>query len=100
MDRSGSIADVLSVAKELSNVQQSIEQIDAQLKNLQNQWNNSTHSLSECTVILLKLGIWLIVYSPYWLILVAAGYGFKRWRRNSRHVIPLPESANSDELLS
>ncbi|MBD2250756.1 DUF4349 domain-containing protein [Nostoc parmelioides] len=112
MDRSGSVRDILSVAQELSNVRQSIEQIDAQLKNLQNQvaystitlnlkaavastspqlavnsqiqetWNKSTYSLGNFTVGLLKLGIWLIVYSPYWLILAAGVYGFYRWRRN------------------
>jgi DNA repair ATPase RecN len=112
MDRSGSVRDVLSVAQELSNVRQSIEQIDAQLKNLQNQvaystislsleaavsstspqravgsqiqqtWNNSTQSLADFTVKLLKLGIWLLVYSPYFLILVAGAYAFYRWRRN------------------
>ncbi|BAY27889.1 hypothetical protein NIES2100_77160 [Calothrix sp. NIES-2100] len=116
MDRSGSVRDVLSVAQELSNVRQSIEQIDAQLKNLQNQvaystitlnleaavsssspqrglgsqiqetWNNSSHSVGEFTVGLLKLAIWLIVYSPYFVILAAAIYGVNRWRRNSQAV--------------
>lgn len=124
MDRAGSIKDVLSVAKELSDVRQSIEQIDAQLKNLQNQvaystitlnleaavsssnqhralgsqiqetWNNSTHSLGELTVTLLKLGIWLIVYSPCFLILAAA-YGL-RPRRRTRPVGSASESVNSD----
>ncbi|MBE9037346.1 DUF4349 domain-containing protein [aff. Roholtiella sp. LEGE 12411] len=126
MDRSGSIKDVLSVAQELSNVRQSIEQIDAQLKNLQNQvaystitlnleaatsstspqralgeqiqetWNNSTYSLSVFTVRLLKLGIWLMVYSPYILILAAGVYGFTRWRRHAAHLTQTSESANSD----
>jgi Domain of unknown function (DUF4349) len=111
MDRSGSVRDVLSVAQELSQVRQSIEQINAQLKNLQNQvaystitlnleaavsstspqraadsqiqetWNKSTQSLGAFTVGLLKLGIWLMVYSPYLLILAASVYGFTRWRR-------------------
>lgn len=111
MDRAGSVRDVLSVAQELSQVRQSIEQIDAQLKNLQNQvaystitlnleaavsstspqrgvgsqiqetWNKSTQSLGAFTVSLLKLGIWLMVYSPYLLILAASVYGFTRWRR-------------------
>lgn len=111
MDRAGSVRDVLSVAQELSQVRQSIEQINAQLKNLQNQvaystitlnieaavsstsprraadsqiqetWNKSTQSLGAFTVGLLKLGIWLMVYSPYLLILAAGVYGFSRWRR-------------------
>ncbi len=112
MDRAGSVKDVLSVAKELSNVRQSIEQIDAQSKSLQNQvaystlsvnleaavsstsstpnlgtqvqetWKQSTHSFGELTVSLLQLGIWLMVYSPYFLLLAAAVYGFNRWRRH------------------
>jgi hypothetical protein len=111
MDRAGSVRDVLSVAQELSQVRESIEQIDAQLKNLTNQvaystitlkleatvsssgtqralgsqlqesWNKSTNSFGDFTVGLLKLGIWLMVYSPYLLALAAIGYGFNRWRR-------------------
>ncbi|BAY18455.1 hypothetical protein NIES21_43020 [Anabaenopsis circularis NIES-21] len=114
MDRAGSVRDVLSVAQELSQVRQSIEQIDAQLKNLQNQvaystitlnleaavssaspqravgsqiqetWNKSTQSLGGFTIGLLKLGIWLIVYTPYLLILAAGVYGVIRWRRTHR----------------
>lgn len=113
MDRTGSVKDILSVAQELSNVRQQIEQIDAQLKNLQNQvaystislkleaavsssspqrtfgsqiqetWNRSSESLSEFSIGLLKIGIWLLVYSPYWLILAVAIYGFKRWQHNN-----------------
>ncbi|MBD2337264.1 DUF4349 domain-containing protein [Calothrix sp. FACHB-156] len=124
MDRSGSVRDVLSVAQELSNVRQSIEQIDAQLKNLQNQvaystitlnleaavsssspqrglgsqiqetWNNSSNSVGEFTVGLLKLGIWLMVYSPYLLILAAAIYGLNRWRRSSQAVRSTPPAEN------
>lgn len=127
MDRAGSVRDVLSVAQELSNVRQSIEQINAQLKNLQNQvaystitlnleaavsgnspqraigsqiqetWNNSTQSFGGFTVGLLRLGIWLIVYSPYLLILAAGIYGFTRWRRTrSLRLRQTPESVNSD----
>ncbi|MEH1912579.1 DUF4349 domain-containing protein [Nostoc sp.] len=127
MDRAGSIRDVLSVAQELSNVRQTIEQINAQLKSLQNQvaystitlnleaavsstspqpafglqvqetWNNSTHSLSAFSVGLLKLGIWLIVYSPYLLIFVALIYGFSRWRRtHSPRLTQTPEPTSSE----
>jgi hypothetical protein len=127
MDRAGSVRDVLSVAQELSNVRQTIEQINAQLKNLKNQvaystitlnleaavsstspqpafglqvqetWNNSTHSLSAFSVRLLKLGIWLIVYSPYLLIFAALVYGFSRWRRNhSPRLTQTPESTRSE----
>jgi vacuolar-type H+-ATPase subunit I/STV1 len=127
MDRAGSVRDGLNVAQELSNVRQSIEQIDAQVKNLQNQvaystitlnleaavsstnpqralgsqiqetWNNSTNSFGTFTVRLLKLGIWLMVYSPYLLILAAGVYGFTRWRRtHSPRLTQTSESANSD----
>jgi vacuolar-type H+-ATPase subunit I/STV1 len=110
MDKSASVKDILSVSKELSTVRESIEQIDAQLKSLQNQvsyssitlnlkaavagnapenalspqiqetWNSSTRSLGNLTIGLLKLGIWMMVYSPYLLILSGAIYGFYRWR--------------------
>ena len=127
MDRAGSVRDVLSVSNELSQVRQSIEQISAQLKSLQNQvaystitlkleaavsstspqpalgsrvqetWNNSTHSFGEFNIGLLRLGIWLIVYSPFLLLLAAAGYGFTRLRRsNSRPLTQTPESPNAD----
>lgn len=114
MDRAGSVKDVLSVAQELSKVRQQIEQIDAQLKNLQNQvaystislqleatvagsspqrnfgsqiqesWNSSTQSLGDFTTGLLKMGIWLIVYSPYWLVLVIATYYVRSRVQNQR----------------
>jgi Domain of unknown function (DUF4349) len=127
MDRAGSVRDVLSVAKELSNVRESIEQINAQLKSLQNQvaystitlnleatvsssnqgralgvqiqetWNKSTHSLGDFTVGLLRLGIWLMVYSPFLLLIAAGVYGFKRWRRsNIRHTVQTPEPGNQE----
>jgi hypothetical protein len=127
MDRAGSVRDVLSVAKELSNVRESIEQINAQLKSLQNQvaystitlnleatvstsnqgrplgvqiqetWNKSTHSLSDFTVGLLRLGIWLMVYSPFLFLIAGGVYGFKRWRRfNIRHIAQTPEPGNQE----
>jgi len=126
MDKSGSVKDILSVAQELSNVREQIEQITAQLKSLQNQvafstitlnlqaavsstsnqpglpsqiqdaWNNSTRSFGEFTVGLMKLGIWLLVYTPYLLILVAAGYFLKRRFRSLPPVTPNPQPRNSD----
>lgn len=127
MDRSGSVRDVLDVARELSEVRQTIEQINAQLKNLQNQvaystitvnleatvsssspqfslgsqiyetWNKSTNSFGKFTVGLLKLSIWIMVYSPYLLILAAAGYGFRRWQYSTRPTTPTPKMLDSDE---
>ncbi|GAX39444.1 hypothetical protein NIES4075_04000 [Tolypothrix sp. NIES-4075] len=126
MDRAGSVRDVLSVAQELSQVRQSIEQIDAQLKNLTNQvaystitlkleaavssngtqralgsqlqesWNKSTNSFGDFTVGLLKLGIWLMVYSPYFLALAAVGYGFNRWQRGHSPRLTRRPDNNSD----
>jgi len=46
MDRSGSIGDVLEVSRELSNVRQQIEQLDAQYKNLQTQVSYATLELT------------------------------------------------------
>lgn len=127
MERSGSVGDVLKVAQELSNVRQSIEQIGAQLKNLQNQvaystitlkleeavsirssertlesrvqetWNTSTHSVSEFSISLLSLSLWLIVYSPYLLLLTAAIYGYTRLRtRQSQRIDQLARLPNRD----
>ncbi len=110
MDKAGSVRDTLSVSRELSNVRDSIERIDAQLKNLQNQvsystislnleaavstknpqrgfglqvqdtWNKSTNSVGKFSMGLVKLAIWLMAYSPYIFILAFGIYGFNRWR--------------------
>lgn len=109
MDRSGSVGDVLKVAQELSNVRSQIEQIDAQLKDLQNRvafstitltleaatatipeeqpfgvqfgesWRSATHSVGQFTSSLVKIGLWLLAYSPY-LLVIAAGVWF--WKRS------------------
>ncbi|MBD2460604.1 DUF4349 domain-containing protein [Oscillatoria sp. FACHB-1407] len=118
MERSGSVGDVLKVAQELSNVRNSIEQIDAQLKDLQNRvaystinlnlegaiasnspdrtvgtqlgetWQRSTQSLRELTVDLLQLGIWLMVYSPYLLVIAGIAYGYKRLKHRKQAIAP------------
>ncbi|PAX53037.1 DUF4349 domain-containing protein [Brunnivagina elsteri] len=112
MDKAGSVRDTLSVSQELSNVRNSIERIDAQLKNLQNQvtystitlnleaavssknpqrgfglqvqetWGKSTSSVSKFSMGLVKLAIWLMVYSPYLFMIIAVIYGYKFWHRN------------------
>ena len=127
MKRSGSVGDVLKVAKELSDVRQSIEQIDAQFKNLANRvaystialrleaaistttaqpplglqvqdtWNNATHSVGEFTTGLLRLGIWLIAYSPYLLVL-AGGIWLGYFRRRRQQ--PRATTRSSDTNLS
>jgi hypothetical protein len=127
MDRAGSIKDVLSVSQELSYVRESIEQIQAQLKSLQNQvaystitlnleaavassspqtsvisqmretWNSSTHSLQKLGIGLIKIAIWLIVYSPVFVLLGIAIYSLMRWRRSHAPFLAnIGESRNSD----
>ena len=123
MDRSGSIPDVLRVAQELSNVRETIEQIDSQLKSLRNQvaystitlsleegiasklpeetlgsqvedtWDRATHSVGAFTANLLSIGIWLLAYSPYLLLLSGiACLGYVRHRqRHSQQ----PDTPNS-----
>jgi hypothetical protein len=110
MERSGSVGDVLKVAQELSNVRQTIEQVDAQLKNLRNQvaystirlrlmdavvplpsqpaldsqvketWNQATHAVGSLTTTLIKLIIWLAAFSPYLLVVGGSIYGLNRLR--------------------
>lgn len=123
MKRSGSVGDVLKVTQELSKVRESIEQIDAQLKNLTNRiaystinlkmeaavssstslqpldsdvknaWSNATQSVGELTRDLLKLGIWLVVYSPYLLLLAGAiWFGYTRRKKQP----PQPTNSASE----
>lgn len=113
MERSGSVGDVLKAAQELSNIRESIERIDAQLKSLRNQvaystisltleaavsaqqtpepslglrvqetWGKATHSVGELTLGLFALGIWLLAYSPYFLLIATAVYGFNRFKKH------------------
>jgi ACT domain-containing protein len=95
MERSGSVSDVLKVSQELSQIRNEIEQIQGQVQHLKQQvafstihltlkeaiaqkqqgvpfgdrlqesWSQSTHALGETTAKLLRLGIWLLVFSPY-----------------------------------
>ena len=128
MNRSGSVGDVLKVAQELSNVRQSIEQIDAQLKSLTNRvaystiklqleaavssttpqqplglqvqdtWNNATQSVGELSTNLVRLGIWLVAYSPYLLLLGGAMlFGYTRLKKPSSHSTT---QASSDSHLA
>ncbi len=117
MERSGSVGDVLKASQELSNIRESIERIDAQLKSLRNQvaystinltleaavsaqqepepslglrvqetWGKATHSVGELTLGLFALGIWMLAYSPYFLVIGAGIYGFNRFRK--QHSVP------------
>lgn len=99
MERSGKVGEVLEAARELSGIRESIERIDAQLKNLQNQvaystislyleapaletgernlslglqlqetWGNAANSFSRFSLGLVKLFLYLLVFSPYLLL--------------------------------
>lgn len=114
MSRSGDISDVLEVSRELSNVRQSIEQMAAQQKNLQtqvrystislslesaiafspnqpalsrqltNSWESATYSVGSFTTGLLKLGLWLLAYSPYLVVLLCTAAIARKARRSIR----------------
>ena len=113
MSRSGDISDVLEVSRELSNVRQTIEQMAAQQKSLQtqvnystislrlesaialspdqpalsrqlaNSWESATYSVGNFTTGLLKLGLWLLAYSPYVAMLLAGTVIARRVARRS-----------------
>lgn len=114
MERSGEIADVLAVSRELSTVRQSIEQMAAQQQALQTQvrystirlslrsaiatgankpaftrqvantWIAATDSVGNFTTDLLQLGIWLLVYSPYLVALLCGAVAVRHLRRRWR----------------
>ncbi|MDA0267947.1 MAG: DUF4349 domain-containing protein [Cyanobacteria bacterium] len=118
MERSGSVSDILAVSQELSAVRETIERAEAQLNNVQNQvafstitltlestavplpstqpvgsalgetWQSATQSVQSMTVGLLRLSLWLMVYSPYWVLILGGGFwGYRRWQ-NRRSVTP------------
>lgn len=110
MDRSGSMGDVLQVTQKISEVRSQIEQIDAQLKDIQNRiaystinldieaifaptpvnrpvdaqfgdtWNAATHSMTQFSVGLTKVFLWLLAYSPY-LVLLSLPWLFLWYRK-------------------
>lgn len=112
MERSGEISHVLEVSRELNRVREQIEQIDARVQNLQTQvrystvdltlsaavasqsigrplsetigatWRDATQSVGDITVGLMQLGLWLLAYSPYLLIVtIAAVLGYRTLKR-------------------
>lgn len=112
MERSGEISHVLEVSRELSRTREQIEQIDAQVQNLQTQvrystidltlaaavasqpidrplgktiratWQEATRSVGDLTVSLMQLGLWLLAYSPYILLVAIAGVlGYRTLQR-------------------
>ncbi|MEM1253719.1 MAG: DUF4349 domain-containing protein [Cyanobacteria bacterium P01_H01_bin.21] len=112
MERSGEISHVLEVSRELSRIREQIEQIDARVQNLQTQvrystvdltlaaavasqpigrplgetigatWQDATQSVGDLTVGLMQVGLWLLAYSPYLLVVTIAGVlGYRTLRR-------------------
>lgn len=123
MERSGEISHVLEVARELSTVRESIERLAAQQQHLNRQvayshidltlqsavgkvtplrpvgetlgstWQAATQSVKVFTVSGLRLGLWLLAYSPYWALLVVVSYGgYRLLHRRSE----LPAAAETD----
>ncbi|MBW4483502.1 MAG: DUF4349 domain-containing protein [Tildeniella torsiva UHER 1998/13D] len=123
MERSGEISHVLEVARELSTVRESIERMAAQQQNLKRQvafsqiyltlqspvtqvtplrpvgetlgntWESATQSVKAFTVSGLKLGLWLLAFSPYWVLLAALGYGgYRLWHHHPAQ----PETADAE----
>ncbi|MGF1523534.1 MAG: DUF4349 domain-containing protein [Leptolyngbyaceae cyanobacterium] len=114
MERSGEIADVLEVTRELSTVRESIERADAHFKNLQSQvaystvsltlisttqptptaapisetlsstWQAASTSMRAVSVGLLQILMWLLVYSPYIGILLLMGWVGHRYWHRQR----------------
>jgi Domain of unknown function (DUF4349) len=121
--RSGSVAEILNVARELSTIRQSVEQIDAQRKNLQTQvsyatiylnleapaaitpelkrpvplqfketWEDSTSAVKNLTFTLLKMGIWVLSFSPYLAIVLLGIYGYRRFQTRRHQNVPTVNS--------
>jgi hypothetical protein len=116
MERSGSIADVLEVNRELSSIRETIERHDAQLKSLQNRvaystisltlvstqvsvppeaaisdalsqtWTAATSSVKALSIALLRLSLWLLAFSPYIGVLVVTGWAVNHHWTRQRRI--------------
>lgn len=123
MERTGEISHVLDVARELSTVRDSIERIAAEQQNLQrrvaysqvdltlqsplsevpplrpvretlgNTWQSATLSVQQFTVTGLQVGLWLLAYSPYLVLVGLLVYGGYRLRQGH----PSPSTAGPTE---
>jgi hypothetical protein len=109
MDRSGNIEQVLNVTQQLGSVREQIEQLDAQIQGMQYQvaystinvtftspvvvnvstgfavlgeaWKSALGSLRDFTVSLLSLGLWLVAFSPYIIVIaLIAAFAMHRIR--------------------
>ena len=112
MDRSGNIEQVLNVTQQLGSVREQIEQLDAQIAGMQYQvaystinvtftspavvnvptgfavlgeaWKSALASLRDFTVSLLSLGLWLLAFSPYIVVLaLIAAFALHRFRAHA-----------------
>lgn len=122
MERSGTVGEVLNAARELRNIRESIERLDAQFKNLRNQvaystinlnleaavsssatlsiglrvretWGQATQAVNQFTFGLIQLGLWLLAFSPYLLLMVAGGaLGYMRLQKQKS--LPPKQSEN------
>ncbi|HIK28628.1 MAG: DUF4349 domain-containing protein [Oscillatoriaceae bacterium SKW80] len=62
---------------------------------IQETWGQATHSVSEFTLGLLSLTIWLFAFSPYLVLVALAVYGFKRFRKQKIEAVSSLKSGNS-----
>ncbi len=61
---------------------------------LGNTWEAATQSVKVFTVSGLKLGLWLLAFSPYWALLAVVGYGsYRLW--HSRAAQPVAAEADN-----
>ncbi|TAG74420.1 MAG: DUF4349 domain-containing protein [Oscillatoriales cyanobacterium] len=95
MERSGSVGDVLKASQQFySTISLTLEAaVSAQQEpepslglRVQETWGQATHSVSELTLGLFSLSIWLLAYSPYFLVIGAATYGIIRFKK--QHSVP------------
>ncbi|MFB2982890.1 DUF4349 domain-containing protein [Microseira sp. BLCC-F43] len=52
---------------------------------VQETWGKATHSVNQFTMGLLGLSIWLFAYSPYFLLIAAAVYGYRKLQQQKSH---------------
>lgn len=128
LDRSGSVSDVLKVSQELAKIREQIEQLKAQEASLKTRvaystinldltaaitslppeknlgdevrsaWNGSTRSVSGFSRGLLVLGIWLLAYTPYWIVLGFCIFLGRQYlgQRADRRPAPQPTAATPE----
>lgn len=114
LGRAGAIKDVLAVTEQVERTRAEIEGLEAQLKSLRDRvaysqitiqlsqsvaasdganpvtaqlaetWGQASQSLGAVTVGFLKLFLWLLVYTPYWLVIAAIVWAIARRVRSRR----------------